>query len=805
MDSVKGQGGPSPTPDSARTMADGTAARQEASQWPLVPPDAPEPDFHSRQHGDPECVYAYRDGSGGLLMYVRRYPTAKALPLTWQDGRWQAKALPTPRPLYGLDALARLPGAPVLVVEGEKTAAAAGTMFPDHVAVTSPNGASAAAKADWSPMVGRNVTIWPDHDAEGARYAADVARLALAAGAAATCIVTIPDWLPPKWDLADPLPDGRTQGDLAALLTAATTAAPAKPTLDLPAGFEVRANGYWYDPGGDKEAYRLCGPFEFVAETRDAESGEWGVIIAFVDRAGDRQRQHLANRDIGADRSDIFGTLAGRGLYVSSSGAARRQLRELLQQVSLPARHAVTNRIGWHGSAFVLGERIFGGSEGVPLEYLPTGQPLPFATSGTLADWQASVAVPCEGNSRLILALGIAFCGPLLAIMGEDGFGLHLFGSSSIGKTTALNVAASVWGPPADMVRTWRNTANALEGAAVTHNDNFLALDELSQVEGRDAGQVAYMLGNGRGKGRADKAGAARAVAAWRLPFLSTGELTLAEKVAEDKGGTTRAGQEVRFIDVPADPGFGLGLFEDLHDAANGGALAQALVVASAGNHGSAAIAWLEYLTGIGKPEARRRADGHMRFMLAQWRRAGDSSQVSRVARRFALVGAAVELAREAGIIPLSQGAGIRAAEAGFLAWVTHREGRDAQEDMQAIARTRAFLQRHGSRFQTFTSEPSVIAVKDCAGWRKISDHGGWDYLIFPDVWNREVMQGLNAKTAYSHLAERGYARRSNSGHGVKTTLPDSGRKSIRVMWVKTAILGAGADHDGEYGESGDS
>ena len=50
-------------------------------------------------------------------------------------------------------------------------------IFPDHVCTTSPFGALSAAKADWTPLHGRTVVIWPDNDAAGLQYAADVARL----------------------------------------------------------------------------------------------------------------------------------------------------------------------------------------------------------------------------------------------------------------------------------------------------------------------------------------------------------------------------------------------------------------------------------------------------------------------------------------------------------------------------------------------------------------------------------------------------------------------------------------------------
>lgn len=50
------------------------------------------------------------------------------------------------------------------------------------------------------------------------------------------------------------------------------------------------------------------------------------------------------------------------------------------------------------------------------------------------------------------------------------------------------------------------------------------------------------MLANGQGKARANKEGNAKAIREWRLSFLSTGELTLADKIAEDGQGQAMAG-----------------------------------------------------------------------------------------------------------------------------------------------------------------------------------------------------------------------------------------------------------------------
>lgn len=119
--------------------------------------------------------------------------------------------------------------------------------------------------------------------------------------------------------------------------------------------------------------------------------------------------------------------------------------------------------------------------------------------AGTVDDWRDSVSRLASGNSRLIFALSAAFASSLVKMMGEDFGGFHFRGTSSSGKTTALKMAASVWGDPATYPRLWRTTANGLEGLAALHNDGLLILDKLSQIDPKEAGEAAYLLANGQG------------------------------------------------------------------------------------------------------------------------------------------------------------------------------------------------------------------------------------------------------------------------------------------------------------------
>ncbi|NCC94143.1 MAG: hypothetical protein EOM10_12815, partial [Opitutae bacterium] len=211
---------PAPKPDRPRTVSGfapppGGAIPVEAL--------AARPAEHPR-NGPPTATWEYLDSAGRPLCYVLRFDPAAGrklfAPLTWSPARgWDWKAPPEPRPLYGLDRLAARPDAPALLCEGEKAADAAGALFPAAVPIATMNGAQSPNKADWTPLAGRSVLIWPDHDDPGTKYAQAAARLALAAGARSVGILDLagiatdpatgePRELPKGWDAADALADG---------------------------------------------------------------------------------------------------------------------------------------------------------------------------------------------------------------------------------------------------------------------------------------------------------------------------------------------------------------------------------------------------------------------------------------------------------------------------------------------------------------------------------------------------------------------------------------------------------------------
>lgn len=175
----------------------------------------------------------------------------------------------------------------------------------------------------------------------------------------------------------------------------------------------------------------------------------------------------------------------------------RLLIQSFLQMAEAGSEDALSvNKTGWHRQQFVLpdGSVISNAhaNESIVLQTQdPTGGNF-VNYRGSLRQWQGTVGALSVGNSRLVLAISAVLAGPVLSLLGEENGGFHFRGSSSIGKTTILYVASGVWGPPRQFMRLWRATANGLESVAASHNDLSLVLDEMSQVDPSEAGQVAY-------------------------------------------------------------------------------------------------------------------------------------------------------------------------------------------------------------------------------------------------------------------------------------------------------------------------
>jgi putative DNA primase/helicase len=510
-----------------------------------------------------------------------------------------------------------------------------------------------------------------------------------------------------------------------------------------PVGFDMREAGLFREGGDDKPDEWISGPFHLAGEARDPDNGAWSLALGWRDRDGVQHHALIAKADLLGDGVDCLRPFAARGLELPVSAAKVKALKVALAGVRSDARVRLVNRTGWHGSVFVLPSRTFG-TAAESVIYQGEARAARYGEAGTLEEWRDRIAARAAGNSRLVLALSVAFAGPLADLMEDEPGGVHFVGASSSGKSTALIVAGSVWGGGGrnGFAQTWRATGNGLEGVAKAHSGTMLALDELGELDAREAGTVAYALMNGQGKARSGRDGEARARAEWRCMILSTGEIRLADKI-EEAGRKVKQGQLVRFVDVPADAGRGLGLFEDCHGESPD-RFAATMKADAVACYGVAGPAFLDALARDAQ-KARTAASAEISRTAQAWTTAQADGQVMRVARRFAMIGAAGEVARVALALPWDEGEAMAAARTCFDAWLGWRGGDGAGEIAAAIDAIREAVERHGDgRFVAVhdgeRTNPSAL-IRDALGFRLEQD--GERLWAFTRTGWHETLRGV--------------------------------------------------------------
>jgi len=603
----------------------------------------------------------------------------------------------------------------------------------------------------------------------------------------------------------------------------AGSAPPPPPPGYLTSRFHVEVDGVWMDRPEGKARLWICGKLEPIAQTQD-EDNFFGVLWRWQDPNGVTCEEVFSRASMTGEAGEMCKAMAARGLKLNASQEARKAFVEYVNFGTASGKARVVSRTGWHciegKRIYVLPGQNFGKSPVTVILQSQSREGNIFQTSGTLAEWREAIGHKCVNNSRLGLAVCMAFAAPLLDLAGEDGGGINLFGDSRSGKTTCGIMSASVYGGDQygggarGAVRTWRSTSNSTEAIAALHSDVGLVMDELGQADSRDVGAAAYMLAGGQGKTRLDRGIGLRATLRFRIFYLSTAELTLSAKMAE-AGTKVKAGQGVRMVDLPADEDAGMGAFRDLHGADSAGQFAQELRDSAAKFYGTPLRAFIAYIIDRIErdPEFTDFVKAEIERIIGEWLAplGTHSGQVRSVARRFGLIALAGNLATDAMITGWGQVAdtGERQAQwmarTCFMAWLNERGTVGTHEDAQAVLQLRKFIaENKSSRFEDWKpppesqQEPDEVAppvekfrTMKSVGWRKFVA-GEYLYLL-TTTGIHEALEGLNFKAALKVLVARGLIL-PRSPKETATTLRVPGAGPQKLYQVPSAVISAEPD-----------
>jgi putative DNA primase/helicase len=503
-------------------------------------------------------------------------------------------------------------------------------------------------------------------------------------------------------------------------------------------------------------------PLEILGLVRDAKSARWARLLRWRDADGNEHEFIASDKQLLSDHDVVCGDMAEQGLRISKG--QQGNLARYISASKTDVRITLVNRIGWHGigerDIFVLPSQVIGNPPSRVIYEANDKRHEDYSVRGTLSDWRHAVSIPAGQHPLPTLAISASLTGPLLHLAGLESGGIHLFGNSSTGKTTLLKLAASVWGN-ANLVRSWRATGNGLEVIANQTSDVSLILDELGQLDSKDAATALYMLASGVGKIRMTRNATLQDIKTWRAFILSSGEMTVEAKITQLRGAKAYAGATLRLLNVGADRGLGFGVFDnagptgDVRDLVNAFAAAAALAYGVAGPEFVRAL-----ISRALESAAIQNAIDH--FVQSNVEHDA-SGQVVRAAKRFGLIATAGELATEFGITGWLPGTAAAAAAAAFKKWVEVRggDGKEPAEDRAAIRQVTELIVRYGeSRFDEldergFNVEPAWNGDSEGSspppprpavirlGWRKYEGEKRI-WMIEDAVWESEFCRGFD-------------------------------------------------------------
>ncbi|MGB5855279.1 MAG: DUF927 domain-containing protein [Oceanisphaera sp.] len=574
------------------------------------------------------------------------------------------------------------------------------------------------------------------------------------------------------------------------------------PGIELPEGFTMDSKALyvlsWVGRGkyAREEPVVIASPISVLAKTDDESGHGHGRLLEWRDSRGSKRQWAMPLKQLVSRGGDeVFSTLLDSGVQFIDLGKKNR-LRDYFMACNPQRQITCVGRTGWYKQTYVLPHNSIGRNADSVILQSSGYAGNDFTEAGTLSDWQSQVAALAVGNSRLCFSVSMAFAAPMLPLVGMEGGGFHLKGESTDGKTTVMKAAASVYGAPA-FSHTWRATGNAIEGIASRRNDALLCLDEIGELDGREAGQTAYMLANGQGKGRSKQDGELRERKQWRLMFLSTGELSL-EDHAAGANKQTQAGMEVRTLQIPSNTGEH-GAFEELHGMVDGRTFADTLKACTECQYGTAFRAYIEALvTDLSGYASQIKAD--VKRLANEFTPGNAGNQVGRAINRFALVAGAGELATQLGITGWPAGESTRAAQVCLEAWLLERGHLGNHEDVAILRQVRQFFTAnqvsHFADWNDSTHRPqNMVGYRQCDSKTDCPD--STLFYVLSEGW-RTIISGKDPKKATKLVRERGWLAEVSKDGGrsqVSKRLPGYS-KPVKVYVLNSSVI---ADEETDF------
>ena len=250
-----------------------------------------------------------------------------------------------------------------------------------------------------------------------------------------------------------------------------------------------------------------------------------------------KEKKHVVSAGTLARRSEIL-KLSDLGLSVNELNF-KDMIRYFDYFVGMNdlERCSMSERMGW------IEDRFISPYNSGDLMIVPPGsseqQTLKaFQVEGSLDSWQREVYDRVKIHPKVVFLIFASLASVILKDLGVTPFIVDLSGSTSQGKTTALQIARSVWGD-SGLINEWNTTRVSVERKAAFLNNFPLFLDDTRKADEKILQSVIYQFSGGRAKGRGDLIGG-QEESTWNNILISSGEVSLSEFSGRAAGAAAR-------------------------------------------------------------------------------------------------------------------------------------------------------------------------------------------------------------------------------------------------------------------------
>lgn len=332
-----------------------------------------------------------------------------------------------------------------------------------------------------------------------------------------------------------------------------------------------------------------------------AQTGKAKTELTFKRRG--TWKKIIVDRDVLASANKIV-QLANYDVHVTSESA--KALVAFLDDVEQANEEDIpeqisTSKLGWTPNGFMpyRTDMVFDGADRSKGVYDA------IQTCGSRETWLNIVKnVRQKKQAVTALYLAASFASPLVEKLNLLPFIVNLVSETGSGKTVSLMLAMSVWGDPDKLLTKADTTVTSLELKLDVLNSLPLALDDLSTIMKRFAGEyddLVYRLCSGSGRARANADLSMRYTASWLNCILTNSERSIVSSGMQ--GGAVN-----RVIEIESE--------DSLFDKNTGNATVNVL----RSHFGHLGMEWVDYLNEGGieaitcaytdiANELRRRAD----------------------------------------------------------------------------------------------------------------------------------------------------------------------------------------------------